>query len=321
MQLRITVEPQQGASYEDVLAAAQTAEQCGFDAFFRSDHYRASPPFGASGPVPAPEGLPGPTDAWVTLAALARETQRIRLGTLVTPVTFRLPGPLASTVAQVDLISGGRVELGLGTGWYEAEHRAYGIPFPPLRERFDRLEEQLAIVTGLWTTATGVPFTFDGAYYQLENSPGFPKPLQRPHPPIIIGGVGTRRTPRLAAQYADEFNAARTNWAAQQFPLVRAACEKVGRDPATLVCSTAHTICCAADSATLHQRAAAIGLNLQGLRQLGVLCGSSDEVLEKLAHDHSIGATRAYLRLWDISDLDHLREIAETVLPAVKEFV
>jgi alkanesulfonate monooxygenase SsuD/methylene tetrahydromethanopterin reductase-like flavin-dependent oxidoreductase (luciferase family) len=190
-----------------------------------------------------------------------------------------------------------------------------------LRERFDRLEEQLAIVTGLWTADAGVPFTFDGAYYQLADAPGLPKPLQRPRPPIIIGGVGTRRTPRLAARYADEFNAARTQRAAQQFPLVREACEKVGRDPATLVFSTTHTVCCAADPPTLHQRAAAIGLDVQGLRQLGVLCGSSDEVLETLAQDHSIGATRAYLRLWDLSDLDHLREIGESVLPAAKELV
>jgi alkanesulfonate monooxygenase len=318
VQLRITVEPQQGATYEDVLAAARTAEECGFDAFFRSDHYLASPPFGASGPVP-PDGLPGPTDAWVTLAALARETQRIRLGTLITPATFRLPGPLAITVAQVDLMSGGRAELGLGTGWYEAEHRAYNIPFPPLKERFDRLQEQLAIVTGLWATAVGVPFSYDGTYYQLTSAPGLPKPLQRPHPPIIVGGIGTRRTPELAARYANEFNAARTQWAAEQFPRARAACEKVGRDPDTLVYSTAHSVCCAADPATLRRRAAAIGLDVKALRQLGVLCGSSDEVLHKLEQDHAMGATRAYLRLWDLSDLDHLREIAEGVLPAAKE--
>lgn len=318
MQLRIAVEPQQGASYQDVLAAALTAEECGFDGFFRSDHYLASPPLGASGPAP-PDGLPGPTDAWVTLAALARETQHIRLGTLVTPVTFRLPGPLAMTVAQVDVMSGGRVELGLGTGWYAPEHRAYGIPFPPLKERFDRLEEQLAIITGLWSTAAGAPFSFDGRYYQLTDSPGLPKPLQRPHPPIIIGGIGTRRTPHLAARYADEFNAARTQPAAEQFARARAACEVVGRDPATLVYSTARSICCAADPMTLRWRAAAIGLDVEVLRELGVLCGSSDEVLDKLAQDHTIGATRAYLRLWDLSDLDHLREIADGVLPAAKE--
>ena len=297
---------------------ARTAEECGFDAFFRSDHYLASPPFGARGPAP-PDGLPGPTDGWVTLAALARETERIRLGTLVTPATFRLPGPLAITVAQVDLMSGGRVELGLGTGWYEAEHRAYGIPFPPLRERFDRLQEQLRIITGLWTTPAGALFSFDGTYYQLTDSPGLPKPLQRPHPPIIIGGVGTRRTPELAARYADEFNAARTQWAAEQFPRARAACERVGRDPATLVYSTTHSVCCAADPATLRRRAAAIGLDVQALRQLGVLCGSRDELMDKLVQDHAIGATRAYLRLWDLSDLDHVREIAESVLPAARE--
>jgi len=314
------VEPQQGASYQDVLAAAQTAEQCGFDAFFRSDHYLPTPPFGPSGPPP-PEGLPGPTDAWVTLAGLARETQRIRLGTLVTPATFRLPGPLAISVAQVDAMSGGRVELGLGTGWYEAEHRAYGMSFPPLKERFDRLEEQLAIVTGLWTNAAGASFSFDGTYYQVADSPGLPKPLQRPHPPIVIGGVGTRRTPRLAARYANEFNAARSPWAAEQFTRVRAACEMVGRDPSTLVCSTTHSVCCASDPLTLRKRAQALGLDVEGLRRLGALCGSPDEVLDKLRADHAIGATRAYLRVWDVFDLDHIREIAEKVLPAARELV
>ena len=145
MELRIFTEPQQGATYDDLLAVARRAEELGFDAFFRSDHYLTM----------GGDGLPGPTDAWVTLAGLARETSRIRLGTLVTSATFRLPGPLAISVAQVDQMSGGRVELGLGAGWFEDEHTAYGIPFPPLGERFDRLEEQLAIITGLWSTPAG----------------------------------------------------------------------------------------------------------------------------------------------------------------------
>jgi alkanesulfonate monooxygenase SsuD/methylene tetrahydromethanopterin reductase-like flavin-dependent oxidoreductase (luciferase family) len=143
MKLRIFTEPQQGASYATLRAVALAAEELGFDAFFRSDHYVAM----------GQAGLPGPTDAWVTLAALAVETSRIRLGTLVTAATFRRPGPLAIAVAQVDQMSGGRVELGLGAGWFEREHAAYGIPFPPLGERFARLEEQLAIITGLWETA------------------------------------------------------------------------------------------------------------------------------------------------------------------------
>src|SRR5688572_13815449 len=146
MELRVFTEPQQGASYDTLLAFAQTSEELGFDAFFRSDHYLKM------GDV---SGLPGPTDAWITLAGLARDTSTIRLGTLVTPITFRFPGPLAISVAQVDAMSGGRVELGIGTGWYDAEHTAYAIPFPPLGERFERLEEQLAIITGLWDTPDG----------------------------------------------------------------------------------------------------------------------------------------------------------------------
>ena len=155
-QLRIFTEPQQGATYDELLAVALRAEQLGFGAFFRSDHYLAM-----GGPLEA-GGLPGPTDAWTTLAGLARETSTIRLGTLVNSATFRLPGPLAITVAQVDEMSGGRVELGLGAGWYEQEHEAYAIPFPPLGERFDRLEEQLAVITGLWATPVGGRFSYNG---------------------------------------------------------------------------------------------------------------------------------------------------------------
>src|SRR5947207_12322729 len=196
MQLRIFTEPQQGAGYATLLSVTKAAEELGFDAFFRSDHYLTM----------AGSGLPGPTDAWITLAGLARETSRIRLGTLLTPVTFRLPGPLAISVAQVDVMSGGRVELGLGAGWYDREHTAYGIPFPPLGERFERLEEQLAVISGLWTTPPGERFTLRGRHYAVEESPALPKPIQRPHPPIVLGGAGATRTPRLAAGYASEYN-------------------------------------------------------------------------------------------------------------------
>src|SRR4051794_5420305 len=185
MDLRIFTEPQAGASYEQQLAVAQAAERLGFDAFFRSDHYLSM----------RGDGLPGPTDSWVTLGAIARETSRIRLGTLVTSATFRYPGPLAIAVAQVDEMSGGRVELGLGSGWFEEEHQAYGIPFPSVRERFDRLSEQLAIITGLWTTPTGEMFDYAGENYTIAGSPALPKPVQSPHPPIVIGGTGAKRTP------------------------------------------------------------------------------------------------------------------------------
>jgi len=232
VQLRIFTEPQQGASYDDLLAVARATEECGFDAFFRSDHYLV---------MGGRDGLPGPTDAWITLAGLARETRRIRLGTLVTAATFRLPGPLAISVAQVDVMSGGRVELGIGTGWYEAEHHAYGIPFPPVGERFDRIREQLAIITGLWATPIGTPFTFEGKCYQVTNSPGLPKPAQKPRPPIIIGGGGPKRTPRLAARYADDFNVGfqSPEVSAERFARVREACRAIGRDPASLVLSNA----------------------------------------------------------------------------------
>ena len=193
---RIFVEPQNGSSYTDQLAVARTAENAGYSAFFRSDHYLAM-----NG-----DGLPGPTDSWVTLAGLARETSSIRLGTMVTSATFRYPGPLAISVAQVDEMSGGRVEFGFGAGWFEAEHRANAIPFAPLGERFDRLTEQLEIITGLWTSPPGQTFDYSGTHYTVADSPALPKPVQSPHPPIIIGGGGAKRTPALAAKFAAEFN-------------------------------------------------------------------------------------------------------------------
>jgi alkanesulfonate monooxygenase len=307
VQLRIFTEPQQGASYDDLLAVARTSEECGFDAFFRSDHYLA---------MGGRDGLPGPTDSWVTLAGLARETHRIRLGTLVTAATFRLPGPLAICVAQVDAMSGGRIELGIGAGWYEAEHRAYAIPFPPLGERFDRLQEQLAIITGLWTTPLGTPFSFEGKCYQVVDSPGLPKPIQRPRPPIVIGGGGPKRTPQLAAMYADDFNVGfqSPETCAERFDRVREACQAVGRDPASMVYSAALVVCCAQDSATLQRRAAAIGREVDELREHG-LCGTPAEVLDKLGQYQALGTQRVYLQVLDLSDVDHIKEIAQGVLP------
>src|SRR5256714_6285809 len=247
MQLRIFTEPQQGASYEDLLAMAQTADETGFDAFFRSDHYLR---------MGTGNGEPGPTDAWITLAGMARETTRIRLGTLLSSATFRLPGPLAVTVAQVDAMSGGRVELGLGTGWFEGEHLAYGIPFSLLGERFERLEEQLAVITGLWTTPLGERFSFTGRHYQLEDSPALPKPVQQPHPPVIVGGGGAKRTPALAAKFAAEFNLPFQPLDAftTACDRVRAACEAIGRDPASMVFSAALVLCCGADETHIHRR-------------------------------------------------------------------
>jgi F420-dependent oxidoreductase-like protein len=309
MQLRIFTEPQLGADYQTLRAVALASEELGFDAFFRSDHYLK---------MGAVSGLPGPTDSWATLAALAVETSRIRLGTLVTAATFRLPGPLAITVAQVDQMSGGRVELGLGTGWFEAEHTAYGIPFPPLGERFDRLEEQLAIITGLWTTPEGQTFSFDGAHYQLADSPGLPKPAQRPRPPVLVGGHGTRRTPRLAARFADEFNVAfqSVSDSAAGFARVREACEAAGRYPDSMTFSVAQRVCCGKDEAEFRRRAAAIGEDPADVREHGI-GGTPGEVAAKIAEFAEIGAERVYLQVLDLSDLDHLELIASDVVPQV----
>jgi F420-dependent oxidoreductase-like protein len=305
VQLRIFTEPQQGASYGDLLAVAQATERLGFDAFFRSDHYVV---------MGDHDGRPGPTDAWMTLAGLARETSRIRLGTLVTPVTFRYPGPLAITVAQVDAMSGGRVELGLGAGWYEREHDAYAIPFPPLGERFERLEEQLAIVTGLWATEVGATFSYSGQHYSVTESPALPKPVQRPGPPVIVGGGGTNRTPRLAATYAAEYNAAfrPLQVFVDQSARVRAACEAIGRDPASIVCSAALVVCCGEDEADFTRRAAAIGREPDELRRNGA-CGLVDEVVAVLQRWRDAGAQRVYLQVLDLSDLEHLELVAAEV--------
>jgi F420-dependent oxidoreductase-like protein len=309
MRLRIFTEPQQGASYATLRRVAKATEDLGFDAFFRSDHYLT---MGGGG------GEPGPSDAWATLAALAVETSRIRLGTLVTSATFRYPGPLAIAVAGIDEMSGGRVELGLGAGWYEGEHAAYGIPFPPTGERFDRLEEQLAIITGLWQTPAGEKFSYEGTYYQVADSPGLPKPVQSPRPPVIIGGHGPRRTPALAAKYADEFNIAFAQPAevAAQFGRVRAACAAAGRDADSLVYSAAHVVCCGKDEATLSRRAAAIGRDLAELRADGV-AGSPAEIVDKIGTFAEAGAQTFYLQVLDLDDLDHLADIAGEVLPQV----
>ncbi len=306
--VRIFVEPQQGATYDTLVTMAQAVEAGGFDAFFRSDHFLAM----------GGHGLPGPTDAWVTLAGIARETERIRLGTLVTSATFRLPGLLAVEVAQVDAMSGGRVELGLGAGWYDAEHSACGVPFPPLGERFERLEEQFAILTGLWCTPVGEKFSFDGRHYHLKDSPALPKPVQEPHPPLIVGGGGARRTPRLAATYAQEFNLPFSSLAdtEAQYGRVRAACEDRGRDPGTLRLSAAQVVCCGADEAEVERRAANIGRKPDELRANGA-AGTPDEVVARLEAFAGIGAQTIYLQVLDLRDLEHIELLAREVLPRV----
>ena len=276
------LEPQQGATYDQQLAIAQAAEAEGFDGFFRSDHLTR---FDQDDPGP------GPTESWITLAGIARETDRIRLGTLVTSMTFRFPGMLAITAAQVDVMSAGRVELGLGAGWFDPEHDAHGIPFPPLRERFEMLEEQLRIILGMWATPKDERFSFDGAHYHLVDSPGLPKPAQQPHPPIIIGGAGPKRTPMLAARYADEFNVPFHSVAdfSKAIGRVKRACEDAGRDPSSLLCS------------------AAVNVDIRA--------NSADRVVDELAQFREAGAQRLYLQLLDNSDVEQVSIIAREVKP------
>jgi F420-dependent oxidoreductase-like protein len=306
MDLRIFTEPQQGASYDDLLRVAKATEDLGFDAFFRSDHYLS---------MGRASGLPGPTDAWLTLAGLARETSRIRLGTLVSPATFRLPGPLAISVAQVDQMSGGRVELGLGAGWYDAEHAAYGIPFPELGERYDLFAEQLEVVHGLLSTPPGATFSFSGTHYRLSDSPALPKPVQSPRPPIIVGGAGRKRLAALAAEYADEFNVGFSSpeVTGAAFGRVRAAAAGTGRE---LVYSAAQVVCLGRDEAEFARRAKAIGREPADLRANGV-AGTPAEAVERITRFAELGAKRIYLQLLDLSDLDHLELIASDVLPHV----
>ena len=304
MRIRIFVEPQQGATYDDILAAALRAEALGFDAFFRSDHFlRMGTRF---------SGLPGPTDAWLTLAGLARDTSSIRLGTLVTAATFRHPGILAIQVAQTDHMSGGRIELGLGSGWFEPEHRALGVPFPS--RRFDLLEEQLAIITGLFSTRIGDLFEFHGDNYEISDSPALPHPLQ-PSLPIIVGGLGPERTPRLAARYAKEFNLPFPVIAdiPGAFARVRRACEELSRDPFDLGYSLALVGLIGEDEPEFRRRAAHIGRDPEELRRTSV-AGTGSEVSDRIALLGESGVETLYLQIWDLHDLDHLDLIARDIL-------
>jgi F420-dependent oxidoreductase-like protein len=316
MELRIFTEPQQGASYDQLLAAAHATERSGLDAFFRSDHYLRigeSPPGGP---------LPGPTDAWITLAALVRETHRIRFGTLVSAATFRWPGQLAIQAAQVDAMSGGRVEVGIGAGWYREEHLCYGIPFPEsVRERFDRLEEYLAIVSGLWSTPVGESFSFSGRHYRLEKCPALPKPVQRPGPPLIVGGHGTRRTPALAARYAAECNVdfpGERRVAGAVFEALLPACEAIGRDPDELTRSVTLHCCIGENEAECRRRADAIGLDVAELREADA-GGTVEEVAERLGAYAALGVSRVYLQMLDLTDLDHIALLGERLAPLVAD--
>ena len=311
MELRTFTEPQQGASYDDLLAVALATESAGFAGFMRSDHYLV---MGDSA------GLPGPTHAWITLAGLARDTTSLRLGTLVSPATFYQPGPLAIAVAQVDQMSGGRIDFGFGAGWYEAEHSAYGLDFPEIGERFDRYEEYLEQIVGLWSTPEGETYSHDGRFHAFADSPGLPKPHQRPGPPVIIGGRGKTRTPRLVAKYASDFNVPFMPVADVPATIanVNAACEAHDRDPAEVVKSAALVACVGATEGDVERRAAAIGREVGELRENGV-AGSYAEALEKLSTYAEAGVQRVYLQILDLSDRDHIAEIGAEVLPAAAE--
>ncbi|GAA3335299.1 LLM class F420-dependent oxidoreductase [Amorphoplanes nipponensis] len=308
MRVSLFTEPHRGATYDDQLRLARHAEDGGFEGYLRADHYQS---------MGADPGLPGPTDAWLTLAGLARETSRLRLGTLVSSATFRLPGPLAIMVAQVDAMSGGRVELGLGAGWLEREHTSYGIPFPPLGERFDRLEEQLAIITGLWSTPDGARFSHEGKHYRLLDAPALPKPVQRPGPPIIIGGRGAKRTPELAGRFADEFNMPfkTVSETAAAFDRVRAASKRYGR---SVTLSAGIVVAIGRTDAEAERRAAPLHVP-SALPPEDPVVGSPDTLVQRIGEFAAIGATRVHLRVIDMSDLDHVELIASRVLPQLGE--
>jgi F420-dependent oxidoreductase-like protein len=308
MELRLMIEGQEGVSWNDWVALAEACDECG-KALFRSDHYLG--------------GQEREThDAWATLAALAARTERIRLGTLVSPVTFRHPAELAKQVVTVDHVSGGRVELGLGAGWNEREHAAFGFPFPNLGERMELLEEQLAIVTGLWTEER---FSFEGKHYRLDDSPCEPKPVQRPRPPIVMGGAAGPRAVRLAVQYADEYNTflASMDEIVERRARVVEGCERAGRDPATLPFSVMVPVAVGADSAEVQARVAAIaetfGLGdpdelVESRRGRWVL-GTTDEALEHLRALDEAGVERVYLQHLAHEDLELVRFVGAELLP------
>ncbi|MBO0775015.1 MAG: TIGR03560 family F420-dependent LLM class oxidoreductase [Actinobacteria bacterium] len=304
MKFRVLLEPRYGASYQQILAMAQAAQEAGFDGFFRGDHYLG---------IDATDPSYAPTDSWATLAGLAVQTERIRLGTLVTASTFRQPGNLAVIVATVHAMSGGRAELGIGAAWYEREHQSFGIPFPPIGDRFGRLEEQLAIVTGLWGTPRGESFSFHGRHYHITNCVNFPSLAGLGRPRIILGVTGPKRGPALAARFADEFNCGLAPGAAGRIANFRRICAETGRDPATVSISAALPVCCGATAAEAKQRAEALGDAGARLLALGVT-GTPADVLPRIADLAQAGADTLYFHIYD-TDPGHLRLLGAEVLP------
>jgi F420-dependent oxidoreductase-like protein len=311
MRFVLMIEAQMGLSYADQLALARRAEAAGFEAFFRSDHYES---------FPGPAGRPT-TDVWTVLAGIARETATIRLGALVSPVTVRLPGHLAKVVTTLDEMSGGRVDVGLGAGWHEEEHRRHGFPFPPIGERADMLEEQLAILHGLWTEPDG--WSFEGAHYAIQDALFAPKPVQRPHPPIIVGGEGSPRSLRIAARYADEFNVTSSDPAtvADRIAKLEAACVAIGRDPATMRRSAMVGTLVGRDAAELAARKRAVlgefaaddeAEGWFAAREARWILGTPDQARAKVAEFAAAGVERLMLQDFvphDLAMVDLLGEM------------
>jgi alkanesulfonate monooxygenase SsuD/methylene tetrahydromethanopterin reductase-like flavin-dependent oxidoreductase (luciferase family) len=240
----------------------------------------------------------------------------VKLGTLMTAGTYRNPAVLAMAVASVDQMSGGRICLGIGTGWYEREHQAFGIPFPSMGERFDRLEEALQIITGLWTTPPGETFSFDGRFWQLDQCANFPALVQRPRPEIVIGGTGPRRTPLAAARFADEFNSGAGHGVAERFANVRRICEEIGRDPVTLRLSATHQVICGETPEEARHRLARLGPPGERMLANGIV-GTSRDVVDGLQGLAEEGCEIVYLHVFDIDDLDHIALIGAEVVPQV----
>lgn len=314
MRICLMVEGQEGVTWDDWLALAGACERHGFEALFRSDHYLSV------------QGRPerDALEAWATIAALAARTERLRLGTLVSPVTFRHPSVLAKLVVTADHVSGGRVELGLGTGWSEPEHRAFGFPLPPPAERMGLLAEQLEVVHGIWTRA---PFDHQGARYRLSGLDARPRPVQQPHPPLLVGGEGGRRSLALAARWADEYNTIRASVedCRARHERLRAAFAAAGRDPASARLSLMTTCIVGADRAEVAERAGQAAARV-GERDLAAyvakvdregVIGTVEQALGRLAELEAAGVSRVMLRHLVHDDLDMVALLGREVLPNV----
>lgn len=310
MDVRVVIEPQQGATFEHQETFATASEDFGFNGFFRSDHLL---------PISRSNGLPGPTETFITLGAIARVTSRIRLGTLMCSATFREPCILAVAAAQVDQMSAGRFELGLGAGWYEDEHRTFGLRYGDPQTRFERLEDQLEILRGVWSTPPGEAFSYEGTHHTFRNAPALPKPEQKDGPPIIVGGTGRRRTPSLAARFADEFNMSLPTLMVyrQQMARIDAACLRIGRDPGDLIRSVSLATVCGTSPGQIERRLQRAGLTPRDIATIGV-AGNPDEVIDYIAKFAKAGADRVYLDFGDVADISHLELLAAEVLEPVQ---